>query len=228
MEAATMKALALDDTLPEVHHGLAALKWVYYRDWAGAEQAFRRAIKLNSRIAAIHSHYSIYLAVVGRSADAIAEGEIALELDPLSIRIHRNQAMVLYHARRYDEAARQYSEALELDPDDAGVQEELANVCRRMGADQRTSDERAKLRKRLAQLNERSKRGEYVPAALFARACMQLDEKAEAFRWLEKARDERNALSLLIATDPIFDSVSTESRFAAVIAGMNLGSDYVR
>ena len=37
MEAATMKALALDDTLAEVHHGLAALKWVYYRDWPGAE-----------------------------------------------------------------------------------------------------------------------------------------------------------------------------------------------
>jgi len=80
MEAATMKALALDDTLAEVHHGLAALKWVYYRDWSAADQAFQRAIELNPQVGAIHSHYSIFLSVIGKLDEAIAEGRQALQL----------------------------------------------------------------------------------------------------------------------------------------------------
>src|SRR6185369_3029068 len=133
MEAATMKALALDATLAEVHHGLAALKWVYYRDWSGAEQAFRKAIELNPQVGAIHSHHSIFLSVIGRHEEAIAAGKRALELDPLSIRIHRNQAARFYHARRYEEAVRQFSEALELDPNDASLHEELGDVYEQLG-----------------------------------------------------------------------------------------------
>ncbi|MGI8734580.1 MAG: winged helix-turn-helix domain-containing protein [Pyrinomonadaceae bacterium] len=136
MEAATMKALALDDSLAEVHHGLAALRWVYYRDWSAADQAFQRAIELNPQVGAIHSHYSIFLSVIGKLDEAIAEGELALDLDPLAIRLHRNQAMRYYFARRYDEAVRQYEDALELDPNDASLREELGDVYAQLGRHQ--------------------------------------------------------------------------------------------
>jgi tetratricopeptide (TPR) repeat protein len=252
MEAATTKALALDDTLAEVYHGLAALKWVYYRDWSGADKAFRRAIELNPQVGAIHSHYSIYLTVMGRHDQAIAEGRRALELDPLSIRIHRNQSARFYHARRYDEAVRQYSEALELDPNDASVREELGDVYEQIGLHEEAMAEwekamtlagddelaaildrayakegfagavRAVARKRLERLNERVKRGQYIPAALFARAYLLLDDKEQTFRWLEEARDERNALSLLINSDPFYDSLRADPPFATILKGMNL------
>ena len=133
MEVATMKALELDDTLAEVHHGLAALKWVYYRDWSGADRTFRRAIELNPNIGAIHSHYSIFLSVIGKLDEAIAEGTRALKLDPLSIRLHRNQAARFYLARRYDNAVRQYGEALELDSQDATLHDELGDVYEQIG-----------------------------------------------------------------------------------------------
>src|SRR5260370_29863079 len=42
-EWAIMKALELDDTLAEAHTGFAALKLVYYHDWAGAEREAKRA-----------------------------------------------------------------------------------------------------------------------------------------------------------------------------------------
>ena len=252
MEAATMKALALDDTLAEVHHGLAALKWVYYRDWPGAEQAFRKAIELNPQIGAIHSHHSIFLSVIGRHDEAIAAGQRALELDPLSIRIHRNQAGRFYHARRYDEAVRQFSEALELDPNDASLHEEIGDVYEQLGLHEEAIAEWTKAmtldgdhelvailgevysesgfaaavqaiaRKRLERLNERSKKSEYVPALHFARAYLRSGETEQAFRRLEEAREERNAYPLLMKSDPFYDGLRAHPRFAAILKSMNL------
>lgn len=252
MEAATMKALALDDTLAEVHHGLAALKWVYYRDWPGAEKAFRKAIELNPQIGAIHSHHSIFLSVMGRHDDAIAAGQRALELDPLSIRIHRNQAARFYHARRYDEAVRQFSEALELDPNDASLHEEIGDVYEQLGRYQEAiaewtkaitldgDDELAGIlgevnsesgfaaavqaiaRKRLDRLNTRVERSEYVPAVHFARAYLRSGDTEEAFRRLEEARQERNAYPLLMKSDPFYDGLRAHPRFAAILKTMNL------
>ncbi|MEP6636000.1 MAG: tetratricopeptide repeat protein [Acidobacteriota bacterium] len=253
MELATSKALALDDTVAEVHHGLAALRWVYFRDWTGADAAFQRAIELNPQIGAIHSHYSIYLTVVGRSDEAIAEGKRALVLDPLFIRAHRNQGARFYHARRYVEAVQQHLEALELDPNDAQVREELGDVYEQMGLSseaiteweramllsgdsessallRRTYDEEgfttaleAVARKRLAWLTAAAKQGQYVPVVGFARACLRMGDKEEALRWLEKAVEERNALSLLINSDPFYDSLRADPRFATIVKAMNLG-----
>jgi TolB-like protein/Flp pilus assembly protein TadD len=252
MEAATMKALALDATLAEVHHGLAALKWVYYRDWSGAEQAFRKAIELNPQIGAIHSHHSIFLSVIGRHDEAIAAGQRALELDPLSIRIHRNQAGRFYHARRYDEAVRQFAEALELDPNDASLHEEIGDVYEQLGLQQEAIAEWTKAmtlggdddlagilgevysdsgfaaavqsiaRKRLERLNERVQRGEYVPAAHFARAYLRSGETEQAFRRLEEAGEERNAYPLLMKSDPFYDGLRAHPRFVAILKSMNL------
>jgi len=252
MEAATMKALGLDDTLAEVHHGLAALKWVYYRDWSGAEQAFRKALELNPQVGAIHSHHSIFLSVIGRHDEAIAAGRRALELDPLSIRIHRNQAARFYHARRYEEAARQFSEALELDPNDASLHEELGDVYEQLGLQHEAIAEWTKAmtlagddelagtlgevysesgfaaavhaiaRMRLERLNERVQRGEYVPAAHFARACLRSGDTERAFCWLEEAREERNAYPLLMNSDPVYSGLRAQPRFAAMLKTMNL------
>jgi adenylate cyclase len=252
MEAATMKALALDDSLAEVHHGLAALRWVYYRDWPGAAQAFQRALELGLQIGTIHSHYSIFLSVISKFDEAIAQGKLALQLDPLSIRLHRNQAMRYYFARHHDEAVRQYSEALELDPNDALLHEELGDVYEQMGRHQESIAEwqkalslagdaglaalvaqlyaevgfaaalQALAQRRLELLNERVSKGEYVPAAHFARAYLRLGETEQAFHWLERARDERNALALLMKSDPFYDSLRSHPRFAAILKSMNL------
>ncbi len=252
MEEATTKALALDDTLAEVHHGFAALKWVYYRDWNGAESTFRRALELNSQIGTIHSHYSIYLTLMGRFDAAIAEGERALELDPLSIRIHRNQGARFYNARRYQEAVRQYSEAVELDPKDASVHEELGDVYEQMGLHEQAIAEwekammlagdhelaailraaqtkegfagaiRAVARKRLERLNQKVKEGQYVPAAFFARLHIKLGQTDEAFRWLMKAGEERNVYTLMLHRDPFYDALRDDARFVELLHRIGL------
>jgi tetratricopeptide (TPR) repeat protein len=252
MEAALMRALELDDTLVEVHNGLAAFKWVYQRDWIGAEREFKRGIALNPKFAAIHSHYSIYLTVMGRFDEAIAEGRRALDLDPLSPRFHRNQAARFYYARRCDEAIKHYHEALELEPDDSSLHEELGDAYEQkqmfgaaitewhksltLARDEELSailgetyaEEgfvgavQAVAQKRLERLSGRVKRGEYVPAAFLARACLKLGDKEQTFWWLQKACGELNVFGLMINSDPFYDSLRADSRFGALLEGLNL------
>jgi tetratricopeptide (TPR) repeat protein len=247
MEAAITKAQELDDTLAEVHNGLAALKWIYYRDWAAAEQELQRAIELNPNFAGAHNVYSIYLAAMGQLDEAIAECRQALELDPLSLRFSRFLGNWFYYARRYDEAAKQYSQALELDPNNAPMHEVLGDAYERQGLYNEAAtawrrgmilagDEelatvldsayaedgfsgavRSIARKRLERLNGKSERREYIPAIYYARAFLSLDDKEQAFRWLEEASEERNAFPLMINSDPFYDSLRADQRFQNLV-----------
>jgi DNA-binding winged helix-turn-helix (wHTH) protein/tetratricopeptide (TPR) repeat protein len=242
-ERAITKALELDDRLAEAHTGMAALKLVYYRDWAGAEREAERAIELNPKFDEIHYFYSFYLAVMGRFDEAIAECRRALELDPLSFRINQHLGNCFYYARRYDEAIRQYAEALELDSHNVSVREFLGDAFEQKkmygeavaewrrasalaGDDELAavlgsayaaggfaSAVRAAAQKRLARLNERVERGEYVPAVDFARAYVRLGRKEQAFSWLGKAAGERNVYALLMSSDPFYDGLRADPRF---------------
>ena len=86
VEAAAQKALELDESLAEAHIALAVIKKDNW-DWANAESEFQRAIELNPNLARAHTLYSDYLSIMGRHEQAIAEGKIGKELDPLTPRI---------------------------------------------------------------------------------------------------------------------------------------------
>ena len=94
----------------------------------------RRAIELNPNIGAIHSHYSIFLSVIGKLDEAIAEGTRALKLDPLSIQLHRNQAARFYLAAGATTMLEQYGEALELDSQDATLHDVYEQMGQRRDA----------------------------------------------------------------------------------------------
>jgi tetratricopeptide (TPR) repeat protein len=71
-------------------------------------------------------------------------------------------------------------------------------------------------RKLLAELKEQSKR-RYVPPYWLAMIYAGLDEKDEAFAWLEKAYQERSFFLLWIKTDPMVDSLRSDSRFVDLV-----------
>jgi Tfp pilus assembly protein PilF len=81
MRAALAKALELDETLPEVHHGLAMqATWTDW-DWAAAEPSFRRAIDLNPSYAEARAFYSHYLHIMKRPGEAMTQIQRAMELE---------------------------------------------------------------------------------------------------------------------------------------------------
>jgi TolB-like protein len=82
------KALELDNQLAEAHASRGYVALWYEWDWQLAEKEFKQAIALNPRYAAAHMWYGLYLQVIPRFEDALAEMKRAQELDPLSPEIN--------------------------------------------------------------------------------------------------------------------------------------------
>jgi len=119
-KAAALKAVALDSGLAEGFVSLARVRQNYDWDWPGAQQAFRRAIELNPRYGLAHSWYGLFLGTVlsvkGRADEAIREGRLAIELDPLNGAFNNNHGLTLLGARRYTDAIEYYSKSVDLLP----------------------------------------------------------------------------------------------------------------
>ena len=83
-KVAAMEALEIDPMLPEAHLSLAYSIMHYDWNWTGAEKEFLLTIQLMPNSAQAHSWYALFLAIVGRFDEAIAESKRAQELDPSS------------------------------------------------------------------------------------------------------------------------------------------------
>ena len=251
-EWAVTKALQLDDQLAEAHLDLAALKMVYYLDWAGTEREAKRAIELSPGFDEIHYAYSFFLVVMSRFREAITEGKRALACNPFSVRISQHLGYALYCARNYDEAIQQYGKALELDPNDASVYEALGDTYERKGEYRKAVEQWTKAMlltndtelvttlgpantkedvdravrdvaaKRLDRLLRNRERGDYVPAIRFAREHLRAGDQEEALKWLTLACEERNVYSLLIGSDPFYDPLRADQRFSKLLQRMKL------
>jgi serine/threonine protein kinase/tetratricopeptide (TPR) repeat protein len=252
MEAATNKALALDDTLAETYNALAAIKLYYYRDWPAAERYFRRGIELDPNSAEIRSHYAVCLSLFGRGEEALAEAQHSVELEPLSPRFNYFWGRILFFTRQYDRAIDQFRKTLELDPNYVTAHEDLGDAYEQKGMQReavaewsqaltlRGAGERASILERtyatsgfeaavhalakqqLEKLNERMKRGEYVPAAEYVTAFTRMGDKEQAFAWLDKAVQERNGFVFMVKVIPIFDKLRGDPRFADVMSRVGL------
>ena len=117
--AAALKALELDGSVPEAHMALGVVKAFYDWDFAGAEEAFKRALGLNPNLAIAHDWYGWYLLWFRRWDEATAELRQAVGLDPVSIIVGADLGWVLLHAGRWDEAIGQARKIFELDPSNA-------------------------------------------------------------------------------------------------------------
>jgi TolB-like protein/Flp pilus assembly protein TadD len=116
-QAATERALALDDQLGEAYLGLAEIH-AFHRRNAEAEAAFRKAIELSPGYASAHHWYSNFLSEFpNRLVESLEVAQKALELDPLASIIQLSLAQKYIVLGRYDEAERQLDRLAQLDPD---------------------------------------------------------------------------------------------------------------
>jgi serine/threonine-protein kinase len=238
-KAAAKKALVLDDSLAEAYASLAVITWSYDWDAAAAEEGFRRALALNPNYATAHQWYGIYLVNVGRFDEGIEEMRRAQELDPLSLIIELNVGRSYYFARRYDQAIEHLQQLEQREPNFWYVRNILGQTYLAMG---RINDAIAELERALA-LSPESERNMGVLGDAYARAgrkaearrlaenllalahtrhfspaylamiYMGLDEKAQAFAWLEKAYADRSDWILEMGVEPEFDLLRSDPRF---------------
>ena len=129
-EAAARRALVLDPDLAEAHVALGKILLLRYRDWAAAGHELRTALALNPGSAGAHHEYSIYLAALGRHAEAIASAGRARELDPASMLVGSDYAWYYYLDHRFPEAIRQARAILALDSLSADTAPQAAKGAR--------------------------------------------------------------------------------------------------
>jgi TolB-like protein/DNA-binding winged helix-turn-helix (wHTH) protein/Tfp pilus assembly protein PilF len=246
--AAAVKALELDDKLPEAHCALALILENYDFDWGAAEKEYRRAIDLNPNYATAHQWYAELLMWRGRFDEALRESEAARKLDPLSLIIATDQGAIFYFSRQYDRAIEQLNGVLELDPMfprahmviNAYVEEgRYAEALAKLDAWQReTGWGRGSLSSALAYIYGRAGQKQKALAALknlkvesrkkpldpaeWTLVSVAIGDKEAALGWLEKAYAERaNGLTSL-KVEPAYDPLRGDPRFKDLLQRVGL------
>lgn len=248
-KAAATKALELDSVLAEAHEALAHVKMLYDWDWPGAEMSFERAIKLNPNYATAHQRYAIFLAAIGRLDEALQEIDKAQKLDPLSLIINTDVALIHYFRSEYDSAIEQAKKALELDPNFPVAHFSLALAYEQKGEFDRAIDvfeqgitlsgyrafisslahtyalagRREDALRFLDELTHLS-HTRYVPPYRFAIVYCGLGDFEQAFASLEKTVEERSVwlIHVHLRVDPRFAAMRSNPRFAKLLEAMDL------
>ena len=243
-----LKALALDDSLPEAHTSLAWVLHVYDWDWPAAMREYARALELNPSFATAHHWYSFLLLVNGQAEQAMTEALTALELDPSSLSVRRGVGWLSYYTRRYEQALYHLRRAVAMNPTSEDTYRVMGLVLTQQGAyaeAERAFREAITLSPDLSYatagvayvlaLSGRRREAEAIVAELEARArdryvtpvalCIAhlgLKNVDQVFHWLDRAYQDRRGWLTYMKVDPIFDVVRDEPRYTAFLKRMNL------
>jgi TolB-like protein/DNA-binding winged helix-turn-helix (wHTH) protein len=244
--AAALRALQIDDKLPEAHTALALIVQNYDWDWQTAEKQYRRAIELNPNYATAHHWYAEHLMWRGQFDAALRESEIARQLDPLSLIIAADNGVILYNSRQYDRAIEKWRTVLEMDPDfgrahlitSAYIEkgmfgEALADIesephpvgppyywallaCVNHRLQRQPESQHA-----LHEL-ERFNRQRPLDPYIFAWAYVSIGDKNQAFAWLEKAYVQHSNSLTALKVDPAYDPLRSDPRFQDLLQRVGL------
>jgi tetratricopeptide (TPR) repeat protein len=246
-ETAANKALELDDTLGEAINSYAGIELYYKRNWPAAERAFHRGAELNPNFADIRHHYGLCLVLFGRGDEALRQVEHANQLDPFFPGLQLHTGRIYFFLRDYDRARNQFAKTLELHPGYAAAHEYFGDACQMSGMpaeaiiqwraalalsgepeQARLLEEtfaasgldaamRALARKQLEQLQEKTARGEHVPAYHYLMAYMRLGDTEQAFSWMAKTVEEPSWFALQLRINPLLDPLRSDPRFEELV-----------
>lgn len=110
------RALELDPNLPELHFTIAGIAVWSEWDWETGLQEFEKALEINPSDAITRVYYAHLLTFLQRTDEALLQGRIATELDPLNPLVHALYAVVLASGGDWAGTMQQLDKALALDP----------------------------------------------------------------------------------------------------------------
>jgi tetratricopeptide (TPR) repeat protein len=180
---------------------------------------------------------------MSRVDESIAMVTAAHEIDPLSPGLSAAFGMILYLGRRYDQAFGCLRSALEVDAGHFLLHLRLGLVCLQTPMKDLAIDEmqtavtlsgrstetltglaqaygaagrRAEMLGIVGEL-EQEARQRYVSPYNMARIGAAAGEDEQAFSWLERAYEEHNPDLIELASEPVFDRMRRDPRFAVLL-----------
>jgi TolB-like protein/DNA-binding winged helix-turn-helix (wHTH) protein len=247
-EDAVRQTLTLDDSIGEAHDTLAMLSWRYNWDWDATERELDRAIALAPSYSCAHEDRAEYLAFRGRRSEAEAEVAKSLQLDT-SVNSALTESAVDYQLRDFDqllevsrkgvasnpnewfehfylgvgyegtgrrlESISEYQKAVELSGGDQDATVALADAYAGIGR-------KAETQKVLRDLEQQSAKI-YVSPYLIATLYATLGDKDTAFKFLEKAYQEKSLdISWYLKDDLRIDTLRSDPRYQSLLRRVGL------
>jgi TolB-like protein/Flp pilus assembly protein TadD len=242
-KAAVLKAIELDNTLAQAHHELGILIFWYDWDWAAAETEMKRAVELDPN----YTMYGLYLAAMGKHEEAIRAQEMTNRRSPLDLQFGMDLSGIYLAAGQVDQAIEQSRKTIELDPNYWGGYQELGlallrnkhfpeaiaaleksrsldnnpSVSGYLGFAYATAGNKAEAQRVLNELKELSKK-QYVPAYSIAIIYGGLNDKDQAFEWLNKAYGDRSFYIALLNFESTLGNLRPDPRFNDLVKRLGL------
>jgi TolB-like protein/Tfp pilus assembly protein PilF len=244
---AVAKALELDDSIGEAYDTLGLLSFEFDWDWDAADREFNRAIALAPSFSCANEDRAIFLAVIGRRAEALAELSKIDQLD-YGFSAGQTESVTYYELQDYPNLIDSSRRALLLDPNDSfqhfslGVgyegtgklQEAISEYQKAVAisGDSQSAvalahaysaaGKKPEAEKILHDL-ERKLKGTspspYTMAIIYA----GLGENDKAFEFLEKAYSQKSfGLSISLKSDLLLDSLRPDFRFQSLLRRIGL------
>lgn len=240
-----LRALEIDDSLAEGHASLAIVRYRVDWNWYETEREFKRAIELNPGYTMARHWYAVYLVMMGRFEEALAEIERAIEQDPLSLVINWTRGFLYYYLRRYDEAIDYLHKTLDLEPEFSRANYDLGIIYVQKEMIQEASEEFRKwgesnerhaatdamfgyayaVTGRTGEAQQILKQLEKTPwgsAYSVALICIALGQTNDAFVWLEKSIAAREDALVSLKVNPRVDPIRSDPRFESVLLRIGL------
>ena len=244
---AAEEAVRLDPSLGEAYVSLSYVHFLYDWQWEQSEREMRRAIELAPGYVMAYIRLVVMMTAFGRTDEALAAAARTQELDPLAANSMLAMGYSLYFARRYEDAISEMRKAVEMHPhayrlyivlawahealgqtrDAVSALERFRNVqnyslvVSQLGYALAKDGRRDEGLTIVAKLIEQAKH-EYVSALDIATVFLGLDDREQAFFWLERAFEERSGWLIALNTMPRYDGVRSDPRFVDLVRRMGL------
>jgi Tfp pilus assembly protein PilF len=240
-EAAASRALALDPSQSEALTALAEVLRARDWNWDGADDAFRRALAANPSNEGARRLYGVFLASHGQTSQAASMTDLACELDPLCLVSNTGAAWVRYVTGDYAEVIDRCRHTIDMASDFPAPHRLLAAALVQMGDAKAAvrhlnavpaihwepptlaclahaaavSGDHARALDILTELDDLSRR-RYVSRYHWALAWTGVGDSDRAFATLNCACDERDPALMLLNTEPRFEGLRRDPRYAAL------------
>jgi len=249
--AAARKAIELDPSLghPYVVLASSAMEWEW--DFVGGEAGYKKALELDPNDATAHQWHAQALAAIGgREQEALAEINLAHELDPLSPTISYAVGDVYISQRKYDEAMvvceklageeptfppahfclaqaywgkRMYPQVIEKFKAGGRVSGDQNDVAFAAALENgfRSANWKGAVMKGI-EVRLAQRKNVYFSASDIASLYADVGEKDQAFHWLDLAYQEHDRNLIFLKTLYLFDPLRSDSRFAELVRRVGL------
>jgi serine/threonine protein kinase/Flp pilus assembly protein TadD len=236
------KALKLNPNFAEAYSQMEQIKMAYDWDWDAANELLKRGLELEPGNADLINNAARLAFALGRFNEAITLDRRSTEINPVGVKAHFYLGMATYYAGLFDESMMALRKCLELNPqfplahtmigriylargkpDSALVvikreQEStwhefgLALVYHTLGKKKEADEVLA------AYIKERQNYAAYQTAEIYA----YRNEKDKAFKWLERAYNQRDGGLSQMVGDPLLRNIVKDPRYAVLMEKMKL------